>query len=715
MRSNLPVTAIEYPIGTDVLIVSRTDEKGRITYVNDDFVAASGFSEEELIGQPHNLIRHPDMPPEAFADLWSTLKDGKPWTGAVKNRRKNGDFYWVLASATPIWESGRIVGYMSIRSSLPADQRDEAERVYAMIRAKQPHRYALAAGILRRRTAFERFSMFTSTLKRRLITMFASLSGFMLMIGLIGIFAAYNANGQLRSVYNDRAVPLAQLFDVNNLMQANILALYGAATDRSMGRRSDEIATAISNNIAAISKAWDQFVTSSQTPEAMAVAEAYQRKRRDYVEQGLKPGSALLVAGKFDDLAKHVAQTLTPLFAAAKADAEKLVAIQIAEAKAAYDSAQHSYRITLGISIGALLTGILLGGIVGMLTIRAIGGPIDRLIGLMKRIAQGEFNNRVIIDNDDEIGVALRHLQAMQAKLGFDREMRRQEEVRGGRRTEQVVQLVKTFDVEVGEMLQTVASQATELRATAQSMSSVSEEMARQSATVSAASEQTSANVRSVALSTEEMSASIDEIARQVQEASRTAAEAVRQAKAADSRIAELSVAAERIGDVTNLISTIAGQTNLLALNATIEAARAGEAGKGFAVVAQEVKALATQTANATREIADQIGGMQSATQDSVAAIKQVGLTIAGISEIASILAASVEQQGVATREIASNVQQAALGTGEVTSNITQVNTAAQETGAAAGQVLSSAGELSHNGERLKGQVDEFLRLIRAA
>jgi aerotaxis receptor len=433
------------------------------------------------------------------------------------------------------------------------------------------------------------------------------------------------------------------------------------------------------------------------------------------VEDGLKPALAMLASGKFDELAQHVAQQVNPLFASAKLDADKLVALQIAGAKSAFESAERSYTITITVSIGALLVGVVLGGLLGLTTVRAISRPLDRMIGLLQRIARGEFNSRVIIDRDDEIGIALRHLQAMQAKLGFDREVSRFEGVRRGRRAERVEQLVKSFDTEVAGMLNSVASQATELQATARSMSDISEETARQSAAVSTASEQTTANVQSVAASTEEMSNSIDEISRQVRESSRIAAEAVVQADATDARITELSRAAERIGDVIELINTIAGQTNLLALNATIEAARAGDAGKGFAVVAQEVKMLASQTAKATEEIGSQIAGMQSATRESVVAIKDISATIARISEIAATIATSVEQQGMATREIAGNVQQAAQGTTEVTSNITSVNMAAQQTGAAASQVLSSAGELSQSGERLKHQVDEFLGLMRAA
>src|ERR1019366_250835 len=137
MRKNLPVTNVEHLLGDDTLIVSRTDTKGRIVFFNDQFVAASGFTEAELMNQPHNIVRHPDMPPEAFEDLWNTLKEGKPWAGAVKNRRKNGDYYWVLASATPVFEGGQITGYMSIRTKLPADQRAEAEQAYALIQAKK--------------------------------------------------------------------------------------------------------------------------------------------------------------------------------------------------------------------------------------------------------------------------------------------------------------------------------------------------------------------------------------------------------------------------------------------------------------------------------------------------------------------------------------------------------------------------------------------------
>jgi methyl-accepting chemotaxis protein len=275
--------------------------------------------------------------------------------------------------------------------------------------------------------------------------------------------------------------------------------------------------------------------------------------------------------------------------------------------------------------------------------------------------------------------------------------------------------LAAEFETAVGNIVETVSQASTELEAAATSLSKTAETTEQLSATVASASEDASDNVKSVAAATEELTGSVNEISRQVQESSKIAAEAVKQAERTDARINQLSAAAGKIGDVINLITAIAEQTNLLALNATIEAARAGEAGKGFAVVAQEVKALASQTAKATGEIGAQVGGIQSATQDSVTSIKEIGGTVRRISEIAATIAAAVEQQGSATGEIARNVQRAAQGTAQVATNITDVNRGATETGSASAQVLTSAQSLSTESNHLKLEVEKFLITVRAA
>ena len=275
--------------------------------------------------------------------------------------------------------------------------------------------------------------------------------------------------------------------------------------------------------------------------------------------------------------------------------------------------------------------------------------------------------------------------------------------------------ITRNFENVIGEIVQTVSSASTQLEASARTLSATAERAREVTTTVASASEEASANVQSVASATEELSSSVTEISRQVQESARMASGAVGQARSTNDRVSELSKAAARIGDVVELINTIAGQTNLLALNATIEAARAGEAGRGFAVVASEVKALAEQTAKATGEISQQIAGIQGATQESVSAIKEISGTIERLAEISSAIAAAVEEQGAATQEISRNVQQAARGTQQVSSNVTDVQRGAGETGAASSEVLSAAQSLSGDSKRLRLEVGKFLESVRAA
>ena len=346
--------------------------------------------------------------------------------------------------------------------------------------------------------------------------------------------------------------------------------------------------------------------------------------------------------------------------------------------------------------------------------------PIGELKSVMEAFARSDFKATVPgIERRDEVGEMARTvevfktngLEVVRLKAGLEATEKRAAE----QRKVDMNKLASDFEGAVGEIIQTVSSASTELEASANTLSATAARAQQQTAVVAAASEEASANVQSVASATEEMASSVNEISRQVQESSRIAHEAVDQARTTNDRVGELAKAASRIGDVVELINNIAGQTNLLALNATIEAARAGEAGRGFAVVASEVKALAEQTAKATGEISMQITGIQNATQESVGAIKQIGDTIGRMSEIASTIAAAVEEQGAATQEISRNVQQAAHGTTQVSSNIGDVQRGASETGSASAQVLSAAQLLSQDSERLKAEVGRFLNSVRAA
>ena len=477
------------------------------------------------------------------------------------------------------------------------------------------------------------------------------------------------------------------------------------------------LATVVETNSKA-RKAYEPMITS---PEERAIYNKW-AETWDRYKKGTEEVMALSRrdAGKIPHDAHELnSKTVNKIGLEADELLRKDIELNNAGADKAAQNAADNFSSAFAMLAFILLAAVLVGAVVSFLLIRDVSAGIASIVKPMQALGQGDLTAEVPHQGEKtEIGAMADTLQvfkeALIAKKAADEAAAADAEakIERGRRVDAIT---RNFETMIGEIVQTVSSASTQLEAAAGTLSSTATRSQELTTTVASASEEASTNVQSVASATEELSSSVTEISRQVQESARMASDAVGQARSTNDRVSELSKAAARIGDVVELINTIAGQTNLLALNATIEAARAGEAGRGFAVVASEVKALAEQTAKATGEIGQQITGIQAATQDSVNAIKEISNTIERLSEISSTIAAAVEEQGAATQEISRNVQQAAQGTHQVSANITDVQRGATETGSASTQVLSAAKELSGDSSRLKVEVSKFLESVRAA